>query len=125
MVAGVPPESETQAILLHQLVGVRLPEQEAEDFNASKVTRMPEVRFAAEWTRYSEQLRRRTILERVVYRREAARWKDLPTNRMATDDARRAGVSHPEAAIRSSPRAMDTRRCSMNPSRWREGCPRS
>src|SRR5688572_28058013 len=51
---------------------------EVQSFTESRVPLMPDVKTARDWDRIAGRLRRET-LERVVFRGEAARWRDART----------------------------------------------
>lgn len=49
--------------------------EEVQKFTESRVPPMPEVKTVAEWEQHAERMRRE-VLENVVYRGEAAKWRD-------------------------------------------------
>jgi dienelactone hydrolase len=69
--------SPVQAILQRPIVGKTLPLAEVQRYCEARVPRMPEVKTAAEWEAKAEAMRN-DALEKVVYRGEAARWRDAP-----------------------------------------------
>ena len=66
------------ASLAKPIIDPKLPLKEVEDFTEARVPPMPEVKTVAEWEKYAEQMRRAT-LDRVVFRGEAAKWRDAET----------------------------------------------
>lgn len=67
-----------QALLQRGIVGRDLPLSEVQAFTESRVAVIPPVHDAAEWGNTAEALRRR-VLRDVVFRGEAARWRDADT----------------------------------------------
>jgi cephalosporin-C deacetylase-like acetyl esterase len=64
--------------LARRIVGPDLGLVEVRMFAEAKVPRMPEVRDLAAWQAQADRMRAET-LRRVVYRGEAAKWRDAPT----------------------------------------------
>jgi hypothetical protein len=64
--------------MVQEIIGTNQTLAEVQAFTESRVPAMPEVKSAGEWNRIAERLRRET-LERVVFRGEAARWRDAKT----------------------------------------------
>ena len=75
--ADAPPSFVAEA-LGRRIIGPDLGLSEVRMFVEAKVPRMPQVRDLADWQDRAGRMRAET-LERVVYRGEAARWRDLPT----------------------------------------------
>ena len=71
-----PAEIENQ--LKGEIIGSELPMIEVKAFCESRVPRMPDLSSRKEWDSYSDKLRQ-DMLERVVYRGEAAKWRDVET----------------------------------------------
>ena len=65
-------------VLGRRIIGPDLGLAEVRRFAEEKVPRMPEVRDLADWERHAERMRSET-LKRVVYRGEAAKWREAPT----------------------------------------------
>ncbi|MDY0169186.1 MAG: acetylxylan esterase [Thermoguttaceae bacterium] len=77
-VDGQADESaELLAILQREIVGPVLPMTEVQHYCDRRVPEMPEVKTVAEWEQQAERMRRE-VLERIVFRGEAARWRDAP-----------------------------------------------
>jgi dienelactone hydrolase len=74
--AGEP--SELQAVLEREIVGSLLPMAEVQRYCEDRVPLMPEVKTAAEWEAEAKRLRS-AVLEQIVYRGEAAGWRDAQT----------------------------------------------
>ncbi len=64
-----------QALLEREIVGPVLPMAEVQRYCDRRVPDMPAVNSAAEWERQAAQIRR-DVLEKIVFRGEAARWRD-------------------------------------------------
>lgn len=65
-------------LLKHEIIGNELPLAEVQRYVESRVPRMPSCSTAAEWQTAADRLRQ-AVLDRVVYRGEAARWRDAAT----------------------------------------------
>ncbi|NLF71576.1 MAG: acetylxylan esterase [Candidatus Anammoximicrobium sp.] len=61
--------------LKHEITGNELPLAEVQRYVEARVPRMPSCATAAEWQAEADRLRR-AVLEQVVYRGEAASWRD-------------------------------------------------
>ena len=66
-----------QAILKRPIIGPTLPMIEVQRHCEARVPRMPAVVSVAQWEAESNRLRA-AILDHVVFRGEAARWRDAP-----------------------------------------------
>ena len=67
------------ALLRHPILDANLPLAEVQAFTESQVPPMPPVKSLAEWERVAQQMRR-DVLDKVVFRGEAARqWRDART----------------------------------------------
>jgi len=76
--AGEPQqEPAIKALLGREIVGKTVPLVEVQRYCELRVPRMPAVRTAAEWEAEAARLRA-GVLEKVVFRGEAARWRDAP-----------------------------------------------
>lgn len=73
--AGEPKQLE--AVLRREIVGPVLPLAEVQRYCEARVPEMPKVRSAAEWEAEAARLRK-AVLRRIVYRGQAARWRDAP-----------------------------------------------
>jgi dienelactone hydrolase len=83
LVLGVPaPADETddflKAALAHEVIGPRRTLAETQAYVESRLPEWPDVQTAEEWTREADRLRERTFRE-VIFRGEAARWRDAAT----------------------------------------------
>lgn len=78
-VTAADEPSAVAKLLSHEIIGSQLPMQEVQDYAWSRVPPMPAFDTAAEWQKYADAARQR-VLERVVYRGEAAAWRDMKTN---------------------------------------------
>ena len=67
--------SEIEALLNHTIVGDVQPLAEMQSYCDARVPRMPNFETADGWQVEAERLRQ-AVLERIVYRGEAARWRD-------------------------------------------------
>ncbi|MCX6901436.1 MAG: acetylxylan esterase [Verrucomicrobia bacterium] len=67
-----------QLLLQHPILGTNVPMAEVQAFTETRVPRMPAVKSAAEWQKIADRLRRE-MFERVVFRGEAAVWRDAKT----------------------------------------------
>ncbi len=73
--AGEPTPAQ---ILGRRILAADEPLREVQAFTESRVPPMPEVRSVEEWERHADRMRRET-LEKVVFRGEAATWRDAET----------------------------------------------
>jgi dienelactone hydrolase len=69
--------AEIQTLLKHEIVGADLPMTEVQWYCDERVPAMPDVRTVDQWEQESARMRA-TVLERIVYRGEAAQWRDAP-----------------------------------------------
>lgn len=67
------------AALARPLIEPALPLREVQAYVESRILPMPEVATAAEWQPHADHLRKET-LDKVVFRGEAAKWRDAPAN---------------------------------------------
>jgi dienelactone hydrolase len=67
-----------QDALAREIIGPHLAMAEVQDYLEPKIPRMPEGLTKAEWEKQAQRLRR-DVLERVVFRGEAAAWRDAKT----------------------------------------------
>lgn len=67
--------SRLEAVLVRETVGSKLPQQEVEDYCATHVPPLPAPDKPDEWLAHAERVRQQ-VLEKVVYRGEAAKWRD-------------------------------------------------
>ena len=63
--------------LAQEIIGPNLALEEVRVFNETRVPDMPSVRSAAEWKAKAREYRR-NVLNKVVFRGEAAKWRDTP-----------------------------------------------
>jgi hypothetical protein len=61
-----------------EIIGPQLALQEVQDFCESRVPRVPPIQSPEEWQKYAQQIRA-DVLEKVVYRGQAAAWRDAET----------------------------------------------
>src|SRR5437867_3711019 len=64
-----------QELLGREIIGPRLGLIEVQDYTEAHVPRMPAVKTVAEWEQHANRMRA-DVLERVVFRGEAAAWRD-------------------------------------------------
>jgi hypothetical protein len=69
---------ELQRLLSREIIGPHQTLSEVQDFVEARIPRLRQYESAAEWDREAEQLRS-AVLERVVFRGEAAAWRDAKT----------------------------------------------
>ena len=62
-------------ILGRQTIGPQQTQKEVEDYVEARIPRMPQVKTFAEWERHANRIRAE-MFEKVVYRGEAAKWRD-------------------------------------------------
>src|SRR5438445_9065392 len=62
-------------ILGRQIIGPQQTQKEVEDYVEARIPRMPQVKTVAEWERHANRIRAE-MFEKVVYRGEAAKWRD-------------------------------------------------
>ncbi|MHC4404310.1 MAG: alpha/beta hydrolase family protein [Planctomycetota bacterium] len=74
---GAEP-TDLEALLKHEIIGPVLPTAEVQQYCEDRVPDVPRVKTAAEWEAQAARLRA-AVLERIVYRGEAARWRDAKT----------------------------------------------
>lgn len=80
VVSGSVAAEETSGVkgaLAHRIIDPQLPLEEVQAYTESRVLPFPDVRSLEEWERFAEQARQ-NALDRVVFRGEAARWRDAP-----------------------------------------------
>ena len=71
------PASAVERALAQEIIGPALSLEEVRVFNETRVPDMPRVSTAAEWQAKDSEYRR-NILDKVVFRGEAAKWRDTP-----------------------------------------------
>jgi hypothetical protein len=71
-------KADLPAILGRQILSPRQPQTEVEQFVAARLPPMPRIKTAAEWDKHANRIRAK-VLKRVVYRGEAAAWRDAKT----------------------------------------------
>ena len=71
------PGSVIERALAHEIIGPALALEEVRVFNETRVLDMPRVRSVAEWQAKAREYRR-NILNKVVFRGQAAKWRDTP-----------------------------------------------
>jgi hypothetical protein len=79
--ASVPllaADADLLALLGHEIIGPRQAMIEVQDYCEARVPKLPQVESAAEWDRLATQLRT-DVLAKVVFRGEAAAWRDAET----------------------------------------------
>ena len=70
-------QKELEALLKREIIGEDLPLAEVQRYCEDRVPQMPRVQSAAEWEAEAAQLRA-AVLEQIVYRGQAARWREAP-----------------------------------------------
>ncbi len=78
LVASLGAQDDVTELLKHEVIGSELPLAEVQRYVENRVPRMPQCSTEAEWQAEADRLRQ-AVLERVVYRGEAARWRDAAT----------------------------------------------
>lgn len=78
LAADAPAKTAVQTALEREIIGSALSLDEVQRFIEPRILPMPEVKSVAEWEKYANRMRQE-ILDRVVYRGEAARWRDAKT----------------------------------------------
>src|SRR5690242_295542 len=83
LLAGAAPlwaddKGDVQAFLSHEIIGPHTSLTETKTYLDARVVRMPKLTTQAEWERDADRIRKE-VLERVVYRGEAAKWRDAKT----------------------------------------------
>src|SRR5262245_61925242 len=73
------PADDLKALLGREIIGPRQTQLETEAYVEPRIPPMPQVSSAAEWEEHAKRLRA-DLLDKVVYRGEAARWRDAKTN---------------------------------------------
>src|SRR5438132_12669883 len=63
------------AVLAHEIIGPQQALKEVERYVDARVPRMPPVKTVQEWEQHANKMRAQ-LLENVVYRGEAATWRD-------------------------------------------------
>ena len=71
------PVNAVERALAQEIIGPALSLEEVRVFNETRVPDMPRVSTAAEWQAKDSEYRR-NILDKVVFRGEAAKWRDTP-----------------------------------------------
>lgn len=71
-------EADLKALLGREIVGKTLPMAEVQQFCEARIVRMPKVQTAAQWGAEANRLRA-AMFERVIFRGEAAKWRDAKT----------------------------------------------
>ena len=83
--------------------------EEWQRYTEARVPRVPQVKTAAEWDE-AGRADRADVLDKVVFRGEAAAWRDAKTQgRVAGHDRRRTRLPDQEAALRGPARPVDPR----------------
>src|SRR6266566_2741970 len=67
--------ADLRELLGKTILGKETSLKEVQDFCEARIPKMPEVTNLKDWERTAEQLRR-DVLEKVVYRGQAAAWRD-------------------------------------------------
>ncbi len=76
-VASTEEEKHVAALLQHEIVGKTLPLAEIQRFCEMRVPRLAAYKSVAEWEATANRLRRE-VLEKVVFRGQAAAWRKMP-----------------------------------------------
>jgi hypothetical protein len=74
--AGLASE-EIAPLLKRRIIDAELPMEEVQRFTESRVPQMPDVETKEAWQETADRLRK-NVLEKVVFRGEAARWREAP-----------------------------------------------
>lgn len=78
LATSLSAQDQVAELLKHEVIGNELPLAEVQRYVEGRVPRMPSCSTAAQWQAEADRLRE-AVLERVVYRGEAARWRDAAT----------------------------------------------
>lgn len=70
--------ADVEALLKRRVIDPERPLQEVQAYTESRVPRMPDVSTVAEWEQHAKRMRKET-LDRVVFRGEAAKWREIET----------------------------------------------
>ena len=76
--ASAADEPALKEILARPILDASVPQSEVEKFCDARVPRMPQVKTAAEWEAIATKLRA-DVLEKMVFRGEAVKWRDAQT----------------------------------------------
>src|SRR5947209_17571767 len=68
---------DVKRFLAHEIIGPHRALAEVQDYVEPRVPRMPDVKNLAEWEQFAGRLRA-DMLSKVVFRGEAAAWRDAP-----------------------------------------------
>ncbi len=71
-------QEELKILLERPILDPQLPLQEVQEFCKSHVLTMPHVETVEQWEQHAEQIRQ-AVLDRVVFRGEATKWRTAPT----------------------------------------------
>ena len=71
-------EADLKKLLAREIVGPHQGLDDVQAFIEPRIPGVPDARSTAEWEKIAQKLRTDT-LDRVVFRGEAAKWRDLPT----------------------------------------------
>jgi hypothetical protein len=71
-------QSDVRDLLSREVIGPKLALAEVQDFCEARVPRMPEITSREAWEKEADRLRRE-VLDKVVYRGQAAAWRDAKT----------------------------------------------
>ena len=100
--------AEIDTLLKHEIIGPDLSMTEVQWYCDERVPAMPTVTTVEQWEQEAERIRA-AVLDRIVYRGEAARLaRRGDESRVARHDRWRAGLSHPQVALRSAARSVDS-----------------
>ncbi len=76
--AAAEPQPSLQSLLQRAILTTNVPLTGVQAYCEARVPRMPRVKTVAEWEKVAERTRQR-MFERVVFRGEAAAWRDAKT----------------------------------------------
>jgi hypothetical protein len=71
-------EAAIEQLLKREIIGSRLAMEEVQTFTENRVPLMPEITSREQWQRDADKIRQR-VLDEVVYRGQAAKWRDAET----------------------------------------------
>lgn len=91
-------KSSLQSVLDKEIIGPHQAMLDVQDFTEARVLRMPDIKTAAEWEKYAQQLRT-DMLDKIIFRGEAKTWRAEISRGMAGDDQRRPRISHKETPL--------------------------
>lgn len=78
LTASLPAQEEIATLLKHEIIGSELPLAEVQRYVENRVPKVPACATVSEWQAEADRLRQ-AVLDRVIFRGEAAHWRDAQT----------------------------------------------